>query len=229
MIKGKNSGRISINTCVNWLEKCLLTHEFPQQHHEETGAVAVAEQVVDDSVQRLLLSRFLVEPLLEALDALAPLDRSRRVLLADELGLADHPSQRDVAHLEGVLAELATVRLIAVNDALFWIDNSYRSVTAASLTVEVLRRIQTRMPRLQEIILVPRDEESMDGPGTAYLEPTMVHVRMAGQIQTAITTLCHQTQNWNPPRWSIQPLSAFPSPKVRRRPVPGWRENHDNI
>lgn len=77
--------------------------------------------------------------------------------------------------------ELATVRRIAVTDAPFWIDN-YRSITAASLTVEVLRRIQTRMPRLQEIIFVPRDKESMDGPGTAYLEPTTVHDRMAGQI-----------------------------------------------
>ncbi|KAH6982396.1 hypothetical protein EDB80DRAFT_757192 [Ilyonectria destructans] len=95
--------------------------------------------------------------------------------------------------------QLATVRRIAVNDALFWIDNSYRSITAASLTVEVLRRIQTRMPRLQEII-VPRDEESMDGPGTVYLEPTMVHVRMARQIQATIATLCQQTPHWKPPR-----------------------------
>ncbi|KAH6976734.1 hypothetical protein EDB80DRAFT_757534 [Ilyonectria destructans] len=110
-------------------------------------------------------------------------------------------------------AELTTVRRIAVN-ARFWIDNNYRSMTAASLTVEVLRRIQTRMPRLQEIIFVPRDKESMDGPGTAYLEPTTVHDRMAGQIQTAITMLCQQTPHWKPPRWSIQPLSAFPSLNV---------------
>ncbi|CAM1502864.1 Fc.00g076400.m01.CDS01 [Cosmosporella sp. VM-42] len=109
-------------------------------------------------------------------------------------------------------AELAPVRRIAINDALFWIDNTYRSMTAASLTVEILRRIQSRMPGVQEIIFVPRDEESMTGPDAAYIEPTMVHVRMARQIQTAVATLVEQTPQWNPPRWRILPLSAFPSP-----------------
>ncbi|KAF7560027.1 hypothetical protein G7046_g4134 [Stylonectria norvegica] len=104
--------------------------------------------------------------------------------------------------------ELAAVSRIAINDALFWIDTTYRSMSAASLTVELLRRIQARVPHLQELIFVPRQEESTD----AYLEPTMVHVRMARQIQTAVATLCEQTPHWKPPRWRILPLSAFPSP-----------------
>ncbi|RBR12586.1 uncharacterized protein FIESC28_08543 [Fusarium coffeatum] len=105
--------------------------------------------------------------------------------------------------------ELALVRRLAINDALFWVDESYRSMTAASLSVELLRRIQSRMPGLQEIIFVPRPEESRDSEG--YVEPTMVYVRMARQIQTALATLCEQTPGWTPPCWSILPLSAFKS------------------
>jgi hypothetical protein len=107
-------------------------------------------------------------------------------------------------------AELAAVRRLAINDALFWIDTTYRSMTAASLTVELLRRIQARMPGLEEIIFVPRAEESPDS--ASYVEPTMVYVRMARQIQTALATLCEQTPGWKPPCWRILPLSAFPQP-----------------
>ncbi|KAF5017945.1 hypothetical protein F66182_10092 [Fusarium sp. NRRL 66182] len=105
--------------------------------------------------------------------------------------------------------ELAAVRRLAINDSLFWVDTTYRSMTAASLTVELLRRIQARMPGLDEIIFVPRAEESPDSP--CYVEPAMVYVRMARQIQTALATLCEQTPDWTPPRWSILPLSAFQS------------------
>ncbi|KAM5345502.1 hypothetical protein ACJ41O_011364 [Fusarium nematophilum] len=108
--------------------------------------------------------------------------------------------------------ELAAVRRLAINDALFWIDTTYRSMTAASLTVELLRRIQARMPGLEEIIFVPRAEESPNSTTCCYVEPTMVYVRMARQIQTALATLCEQTPHWKPPRWSILPLSAFPKP-----------------
>ncbi|KAF4971689.1 hypothetical protein FSARC_1567 [Fusarium sarcochroum] len=105
--------------------------------------------------------------------------------------------------------ELAIVRRLAINDALFWVDTTYRSMTAASLTVELLRRIQARMPGLEEIIFVPRAEESPDS--VCYVEPTMVYVRMARQIQTALATLCEQTPDWTPPCWRILPLSAFQS------------------
>ncbi|GKU02468.1 hypothetical protein FLAG1_02197 [Fusarium langsethiae] len=105
--------------------------------------------------------------------------------------------------------ELALVRRLAINDALFWVDDSYRSMTAASLTVELLRRIQARMPGLEEIIFVPRPEELRGSE--SYVEPTMVYVRMARQIQTALATLCEQTPSWTPPCWRILPLSAFQS------------------
>ncbi|KAL6913146.1 hypothetical protein ACHAPO_005091 [Fusarium lateritium] len=105
--------------------------------------------------------------------------------------------------------ELALVRRLAINDALFWVDDSYRSMTAASLTVELLRRIQARMPGLEEIIFVPRSEESRGSE--SYVEPSMVYMRMAHQIRTALATLCEQTPGWTPPCWSILPLSAFQS------------------
>ncbi|KAF4987512.1 hypothetical protein FGRMN_10327 [Fusarium graminum] len=105
--------------------------------------------------------------------------------------------------------ELAVVRRLAVNDALFWVDESYRSMTAASLTVELLRRIQARMPALEELIFIPRVEESPESVN--YVEPTMVYVRMARQIQTAVNTLSQQAPGWTPPCWRILPLSAFQS------------------
>ncbi|KAF4340935.1 hypothetical protein FBEOM_5149 [Fusarium beomiforme] len=105
--------------------------------------------------------------------------------------------------------ELALVRRLAINDALFWVDTTYRSMTAASLTVELLRRIQSRMPGLEELIFVPREEETPDS--LSYIEPTMVYVRMAQQIQVAFETLRQQTPDWSPPSWRIISLSAFQS------------------
>ncbi|CAJ0542007.1 Ff.00g083350.m01.CDS01 [Fusarium sp. VM40] len=105
--------------------------------------------------------------------------------------------------------ELAVVRRLAINDALFWVDESYRSMTAASLTVELLRRIKARMSGLEELIFIPRAEESPESAN--YVEPTMVYVRMARQIQTAINTLSQQTPGWTPPCWRILPVSAFQS------------------
>ncbi|EWZ94917.1 hypothetical protein BFJ70_g10229 [Fusarium oxysporum] len=105
--------------------------------------------------------------------------------------------------------ELALVRRLAINDALFWVDTTYRSMTAASLTVELLRRIQSRMSGLEELIFVPRAEETPES--LSYIEPTMVYVRMAQQIEVAIQTLRQQTPDWTPPKWRILPLSAFQS------------------
>ncbi|KAF4504144.1 hypothetical protein G6O67_008755 [Ophiocordyceps sinensis] len=85
-------------------ESRRLTQVLPQQHREEAEAPVELERVVHDAPQRLLL--LLEEASLKAADALRPLDRRRRVLLAHELKLADHPGQRDVAHLERVGAHV---------------------------------------------------------------------------------------------------------------------------
>ncbi|KAG6082192.1 hypothetical protein E4U16_006458 [Claviceps sp. LM84 group G4] len=61
-------------------------------------------------------------------------------------------------------SELASVRRIAISDALFWVGESYNSMTAASLTVEVLRQLSVRMPALQQIIFVPREQDEVSMP-----------------------------------------------------------------
>ncbi|KAL3953517.1 hypothetical protein ACCO45_011473 [Purpureocillium lilacinum] len=53
--------------------------------------------------------------------------------------------------------ELACVRRVAISDALFWIDETYRSMTAASLTVEVIKQLALRMPNLEQVYFVPRE------------------------------------------------------------------------
>ncbi|KAG6208094.1 hypothetical protein E4U50_003475 [Claviceps purpurea] len=92
-------------------------------------------------------------------------------------------------------SELASVRRIAISDALFWVGESYNSMTAASLTFEVFRQLSVRMPALQQIIFVPReqDEASM---------PVLTEERMFQQIMMAIRTVCHRVPSWQPPPWS---------------------------
>ncbi|KAG5913033.1 hypothetical protein E4U42_001546 [Claviceps africana] len=78
-------------------------------------------------------------------------------------------------------SQLSSVRRIAISDALFWIEESYNSMTAASLTVEVIRQLSLRMPALEQMLFVPReqDEASM---------PILTEERMFQQIQTAVRT-----------------------------------------
>lgn len=100
--------------------------------------------------------------------------------------------------------ELASVRRLAINDALFWIGNMYNSMTAARFTLEVLREVATRMTGLEELIFVPWEEEN------GHHEDT-VQERMARQIQTAMQSISQQFPSWEPPPWSIVPLSELPS------------------
>ncbi|KAG6057832.1 hypothetical protein E4U17_000860 [Claviceps sp. LM77 group G4] len=78
-------------------------------------------------------------------------------------------------------SELASVRRIAISDALFWVGESYNSMTAASLTVEVLRQLSVRMPALQQIIFVPREQDEVS-------MPVLTEERMFQQIMMAIRT-----------------------------------------
>lgn len=100
--------------------------------------------------------------------------------------------------------ELANVRRLAINDALFWIGNTYNSMTAARFTLEVLREVAARMTGLEELIFVPwegdngHDEDAVQG-------------RMARQIQTAMQSISQQFPSWEPPPWNIVPLSELPS------------------
>ncbi|KAL6871942.1 hypothetical protein J3F83DRAFT_625073 [Trichoderma novae-zelandiae] len=102
-------------------------------------------------------------------------------------------------------AELASVRRLAVNDALFWTGTSYNSLTAASFTLELLRQIAMRMTGLQELIFVPWEAELV-------VDEALVHERMARQIQTAMQSVAQLFPSWQPPPWKIVPLNQLPSP-----------------
>ncbi|KAG6212822.1 hypothetical protein E4U35_000043 [Claviceps purpurea] len=78
-------------------------------------------------------------------------------------------------------SELASVRRIAISDALFWVGESYNSMTAASLTFEVFRQLSVRMPALQQIIFVPREQDEVS-------MPVLTEERMFQQIMMAIRT-----------------------------------------
>ncbi|KAM4055336.1 hypothetical protein HRG_008737 [Hirsutella rhossiliensis] len=99
-------------------------------------------------------------------------------------------------------AELARVRRVAISDGIFWIDGTYRSMTAASPTVEVIKQLAARMHSLERIIFVPREEDE-----TGDLAVAME--RMARQIQMALATVCQQVPLWRPPPWDIVSTSSL--------------------
>lgn len=118
-------------------------------------------------------------------------------------------------------AHLATVRRIAIDDAVFWTDGGYRttmdllgmpdysSVQAVSNTVDALREIRSRMPALEEIIFIPQG--GYYAPGTSLDD---VRVALRYQIQTAMNDISQRMgTQWTHegPRWSIldYPLSGF--------------------
>jgi hypothetical protein len=125
-------------------------------------------------------------------------------------------------------AHLATVRRIAVDDAVFWTDGGYRttqttsrpamgllgmpdnsSMQAVSNTVDALGDIRSRMPALEEIIFIPQG--GYYAPGTSLDD---VRVALRYQIQTAMNNISQRMgayRTWEGPRWSIleYPLSGF--------------------
>lgn len=103
-------------------------------------------------------------------------------------------------------AELARVRRVAVSDSLFWVNGTYQSMTAASLTVRVVRELARRMPSLDVIFFVPRQEDEHDD-GTGRL--AMTRERMACQMQMALDMVCEQLPHWRPPYYEILCLSAL--------------------
>jgi hypothetical protein len=118
--------------------------------------------------------------------------------------------------------ELARVRRVAINDSLFWADSTYQSMSAASLTAEVVKQVRCRMPHLRDLIFVPRDENPVYSEQAVFLEPAVGQMRMFRQIQTAFKTVCEQYPDWNPPEWRVMVLSAIPEPVVFDRSVMGY-------
>lgn len=101
-------------------------------------------------------------------------------------------------------AELASVRRLAINDALFWVGDTYNSMTAASFTFELLKQVATRMTGLEELMFVPWEDE-------VVVDEALVQERMTRQIETAIQSIEQLYPSWEPPSWKIVPLSELPS------------------
>ncbi|KAK1987041.1 hypothetical protein LZ30DRAFT_746078 [Colletotrichum cereale] len=108
-------------------------------------------------------------------------------------------------------ADLAGVRHLAINDSLFWIDGLYQSMSAANLTVEVLKHIRLRMPRLERLVFVPRDENPVYDDQVELLPANphgMLEERMARQMEAAMGAVCYLFPDWKPPRWCIMALGT---------------------
>ncbi|KAK8915484.1 hypothetical protein VCV18_010181 [Metarhizium anisopliae] len=99
-------------------------------------------------------------------------------------------------------SQLALVRRIAISDALFWVDEMYSSMAAASLTTNVIKQLASRMPALEQIIFVPREQDEA-------IQPAFTEERMARQIQMAMHTVCQQDSHWRPPPWTIVSLQTL--------------------
>ncbi|KHO00814.1 uncharacterized protein MAM_01592 [Metarhizium album ARSEF 1941] len=96
-------------------------------------------------------------------------------------------------------AQLALVRRIAVSDALFWVDRVYSSTAAASLTTNVIKQLASRMPALEHMIFVPREQDEAT-------DPALTEERMSCQIHMAIHTVCQEDLHWRPPPWTVMSL-----------------------
>ncbi|KAK2000624.1 hypothetical protein LX36DRAFT_698837 [Colletotrichum falcatum] len=109
-------------------------------------------------------------------------------------------------------ADLAGVRHLAINDSMFWVDGGvYQSMSAANLTAEVLKHIRLRMPRLERLVFVPRDENPVYHDQVELVPASphgMMEERMARQMEAAMVAVCETFPDWKPPRWCIMALGT---------------------
>lgn len=109
--------------------------------------------------------------------------------------------------------ELAAVRRVAVNNALFWAYGSgggglgggavgggamvgglgpfdmyhdHHATIASSLLVDVLRLVRARLPGLRELVVVPRDENPLYSGACCLVEPAMAQSRLVRQVREAM-------------------------------------------
>lgn len=104
---------------------------------------------------------------------------------------------------------------------------------AASLLVDILRLVRARLPGLQELVLVPRDENPLYSSDCYLTEPAMGQNRLRRQVSEALTAAfgggdTEGTPNRSdallPWEWKIRTLSADPDPPSYDRLVLGWCE-----
>lgn len=118
--------------------------------------------------------------------------------------------------------DLAEVRHLAVNDSLFWVDSTYQSMSAANLTVEVLKQIRARMPQLERLFFVPRDENPVYDDRVELVEASLheaLEQRMARQMEAGMRAICDMFPDWDPPRWSIKALGSGQQQLQQRVPA----------
>ncbi|KAL0931680.1 uncharacterized protein CTRU02_212633 [Colletotrichum truncatum] len=120
--------------------------------------------------------------------------------------------------------DLSEVRYLAINDSLFWVDSTYQSMSAANLTVEVLKQVRVRMPQLEHLIFVPRDENPVYDDQVELVEANhhgALEQRMARQMETGMRAVCDLYPDWRPPQWSIMALGS----KQPAASLAGTKEN----
>ncbi|KXH30884.1 hypothetical protein CSIM01_01478 [Colletotrichum simmondsii] len=107
--------------------------------------------------------------------------------------------------------DISQVRRLAINDSLFWVDTMYQSMSAANLTVEVLKQIRARMPKLEELVFVPRDENPVYNDEVELVPANsdgVLEQQMARQMEAAMKAVCDLSPDWTPPRWCIMALGS---------------------
>lgn len=151
--------------------------------------------------------------------------------------------------------ELAAVRRVAVNDALFWVysgaggNGGEREVEsgggglsgasegglvaaphttiASSLLIDVLQLVSERLSDLRELVFVPRDDNPVYSVDCCFVEPTIIQNRLARQIREAMGISFNGIPV--PWTWRIMTLSADPSPPIYGRAVLGWDEEPGHV
>ncbi|KAK2728776.1 hypothetical protein CKAH01_02826 [Colletotrichum kahawae] len=114
--------------------------------------------------------------------------------------------------------DLAEVRHLAVNDSLFWIDSVYyQSMSAANLTVEVLKQVRARMPRLESLVFIPRDENPVYDDQVELVEANrqseLVQI-MSLQMEAGMKAVAEMFPDWRPPSWRIMALGCGLTPAI---------------
>jgi hypothetical protein len=110
--------------------------------------------------------------------------------------------------------DLASVKKVAVNNALFWVGCQYQFASAPSKAIETLNYLRTHMPALEEIIFVPRDENPVYDKEAVFLDPNprsnSHHRFLEEQVDEAMRVVRQQNPEWReaPPAWRVMMLGT---------------------
>ncbi|KAH7125068.1 hypothetical protein B0J13DRAFT_647296 [Dactylonectria estremocensis] len=106
--------------------------------------------------------------------------------------------------------ELDRVRYLAFNDSLFGNDEIYQCTCPSSLMVEAITQISSRMPHLETLIFVPREENPIYNKEATLLEPSTGQTWLMSQIQAAMDMVRDLNPGRKLPAWRVLMLGAVP-------------------